>query len=153
MYFAKVMITLIASFGIAQGSILPLGLHKINEYPAKNCVNEDGTRNPSNPQKPSLCECVTLNKIDVSMFLRSMSGTRMYAFKNENCDPGEDGEEALGEVEGGCRALDTEFGSGRIQSIYWHTPIICEVEDAMQAGYKALFENQSKLVDGIEDML
>ncbi|TGO29304.1 hypothetical protein BPAE_0016g00260 [Botrytis paeoniae] len=147
---ASVM-TLVLSLGFSvQGYILPRALNKANEYPEEKCLAKDGSNKPTWAHTPSLCACVSLDKTDVSAYLVAMSGQRMLAYSNQNCNPGTNGEDGLGDIGGGCAELDTQFTAGRIGSVYWYTPAICEIGEAILAGFEAFVTDATKMaLDGI----
>ncbi|TGO31715.1 hypothetical protein BHYA_0426g00060 [Botrytis hyacinthi] len=109
---ASVM-ALVLGLGLSfQGHTLPRALNKANDL-AKNRSNK-----PTWAHTPSLCACVSLDKTDVSAYLVAMSGQRMLAYSNQNCDPGTDGEDDPGDIGGGCAELDTHSTASRIGSVY-----------------------------------
>ncbi|KAF7953782.1 uncharacterized protein EAE97_001181 [Botrytis byssoidea] len=67
---------------------------------------QNGSNKPTWLHKPSLFACVSLDKTEVS------------AYSNQNCNPGANGEDGLGDIGGGCADLDTQFTAARIGSIY-----------------------------------
>lgn len=111
---------------------------------------KNGSNKPTWAHTPSLCACVSLDKTDVSAYLVAMSGQRMLAYSNQNCNPGINGEDGLGDIGGGCAELDTHFAEGRIGSVYWYTPAICEIGEAILDGFEAFVTDATKMaIDGI----
>ncbi|ATZ49869.1 hypothetical protein BCIN_05g02690 [Botrytis cinerea B05.10] len=147
---ASVM-TLVLGLGLSvHGYILPRALNKANEYPEEKCLAKNGSNKPTWAHTPSLCACVSLDKTDVSAYLVAMSGQRMLAYSNQNCNPGINGEDGLGDIGGGCAELDTHFAEGRIGSVYWYTPAICEIGEAILDGFEAFVTDATKMaIDGI----
>ncbi|KAK6612236.1 hypothetical protein H4I96_01449 [Botrytis cinerea] len=97
---ASVM-TLVLGLGLSvHGYILPRALNKANEYPEEKCLAKNGSNKPTWAHTPSLCACVSLDKTDVSAYLVAMSGQRMLAYSNQNCNPGINGEDGLGDIGG-----------------------------------------------------
>ncbi|TGO18499.1 hypothetical protein BTUL_0009g00170 [Botrytis tulipae] len=80
---------------------------------AKNRSNK-----PTWAHTPSLCACVSLGKTDVSAYWVAMSGQQMLAYSSQNCNPGTNGEDGLGDIGGRCADLDTHFTVGRMGSVY-----------------------------------
>ncbi|TGO59865.1 hypothetical protein BCON_0040g00080 [Botryotinia convoluta] len=150
-YSTASVMTLVLGLGLSvQGYILPRALNKANEYPEEKCVAKDGSKKPTWAHTLSLCACVSLDKTDISAYLVAMSGQRMLAYSNQNCNPGTNGEDGLGDIGGGCAELDTHFTAGRIGSDYWYTPAICEIGEAILAGFEAFVTDATKMaLDGI----
>ncbi|KAF7902501.1 hypothetical protein EAF00_002404 [Botryotinia globosa] len=67
---------------------------------------KNGSNKPTWLHKPSLFACVSLDKTDVS------------AYSNQNCNPGANGEDDLGDIGEGCAELDIHFTAGRIGRNY-----------------------------------
>lgn len=106
---------------------------------------KDGSNKPTWAHTPGLCACVSIDKSDASVFLVAMSGQRMLAYSNQNCNPGTNGEEGLGELGGPCTDVENHFTAGRIGSVFWYTPGVCEIADAVIAGFKDFVEDATKM--------
>jgi hypothetical protein len=72
----------------------------------------------------------------------------MLAYSNQNCNPGTNGGEGLGEIGGGCAELDTQFAAGRMGSVYWYTPVICDIADDIKEAFKDFVSDASKMIEG-----
>jgi len=53
----------------------------------------------------------------------------MYAFASSNCNPGTNNADSLGNVGGGCHAVDTQFTAGPMQSVQFYVQAICDIVD------------------------
>ncbi|KAF7910866.1 uncharacterized protein EAF01_002375 [Botrytis porri] len=103
---ASVMTLVLGSGLSVHGYIPPRAFNKANEYPEEKW-----------PKHQVFVPCISLDKTDVSACLFAMSGQRMLACSNQNCNPGTNGEDGLGDIGGGCAELDTHFTAGRIKSV------------------------------------
>ncbi|THV49733.1 hypothetical protein BGAL_0181g00060 [Botrytis galanthina] len=89
-----------------------------NKPPNFKVLAKIGSNKPTWAHTPSLCTYVSLDKIGISAYLVAMSGQRMLTYSNQNCNPGTNGEDGLGDIdmENQGDMLCSETGLGGISA-------------------------------------
>ena len=96
-----------------------------NKYASKDA---NGGNTPTYPHSV-LCGCVTIDTTTASVYLATSPGQSMYAFSSSGCVAGADGDQYLGNIGGECHEVDTQFTGGRMQSVFFWVPHVCDVVD------------------------